>query len=243
MCGRYSLTTPVDAMAQLFGFAERPNLAPRWNIAPTQSVAAVRLGADGARHLDLLRWGLVPSWAKAIGTTPLINARADTIAEKPSFRGAFRKRRCLMPADGFYEWRETPLPKQPFRISLPDRPCFAIAGLWERWESQGQTIESCALITADANPAIAHVHHRMPVILEPAQWNAWLDPATGVEILHGLLRPYVGAIAAQAIDRRVNAIANDDAGCWAPAPAEAPPAPEPKLTLRKAKDTGQGSLF
>ncbi len=140
MCGRYSLTTPMEAVRQLFDFRERPNLAMRVNIAPSQEVAAVRLGKDeaGARHLVALRWGLIPSWAKEPGIgNRMINARAETIAEKPAFRAAFRRRRCLIPADGFYEWKTERGRKQPYRIALEGGAPFAFAGLWERWEGSG----------------------------------------------------------------------------------------------------------
>lgn len=132
MCGRYTLTSPLEGVRQLFDFIERPNLAPRYNIAPTQDVAAVRLGDDGKRHFVQLRWGLIPSWAKdaAIGAR-LINARAESVAEKPSFRRAFAKRRCLLPADGFYEWKTEKGAKQPYRITMADGRPFAFAGLWE----------------------------------------------------------------------------------------------------------------
>ncbi len=137
MCGRYSLTTPMEAVRQLFDFPERPNLAVRVNIAPSHEVAAVRLGEGevGARHFVSLRWGLIPSWAKEPGIgNRMINARAETLAEKPAFRAAFRRRRCLIPADSFYEWKTERGGKQPYRITLLDGAPFAFAGMWERWE-------------------------------------------------------------------------------------------------------------
>jgi putative SOS response-associated peptidase YedK len=174
MCGRYSLTSPVEAVRKVFGFAARPNLAPRANIAPSQEVAAVRLGPGesgdvgqehGGRCFVWLRWGLIPAWAKdpAIGNR-MINARAETLAEKPAFRSAFRKRRCLILADGFYEWKSESGRKQPYRITLTGGGPFALAGLWERWtDPQGAgTIESCTIITTEANARLREIHHRMP---------------------------------------------------------------------------------
>ena len=229
MCGRYSLTTPVEALRRLFDFPEQPNLAPRYNIAPTQQVAAVRLappavgaeegGAEAAheagRHLAMLRWGLIPSWAKdaAIGGR-MINARAETLAGKPAFRAAFRKRRCLLAADGFYEWRKRAGgPKQPYRIALEDGGPFAFAGLWARWRDprEGAWVETCTIVTTGANTLLRPIHHRMPVILDPADHAAWLDPATAPEAAQKLLGPHAGAgLVAYPISLRVNKVANDD---------------------------------
>jgi putative SOS response-associated peptidase YedK len=160
MCGRYSLTTAPEAMRTLFAFENLPNLAPRYNIAPTQLAPVVRT-RNGARELILMRWGLVPSWAKevAIGAR-MINARADTIAEKPAFRDAFRERRCLVPADGFYEWRAENGRKQPFRVGLKGGRPFAFAGLWERWTApeaarglvKGEAIETFTIVTRRISP-------------------------------------------------------------------------------------------
>ena len=212
MCGRYSLTTPVEALRNLFGFRESPNLAPRYNIAPTQEVAAVRpSGESGDRQFVTLRWGLIPSWAKdpAIGSR-MINARAETVAEKPAFRSAFRRRRCLVLADGFYEWKKGDGPaKQPWRITCADAGAFAFAGLWERWEPpDGEAVESCTIVTTNAAPAIAHIHPRMPVILEPSALETWLagDPMAATALLH----PYGAALRAYPVSRRVNNVRNDD---------------------------------
>jgi putative SOS response-associated peptidase YedK len=158
MCGRYSLITPVEGMRRVFGFLEQPNLAPRYNIAPSQEIAAVRLGADGMRHFAWLRWGLIPSWAKEarIGYRT-INARAETVAEKPAFRAAFRKRRCLVLADGFYEWQKRKEgAKQPYRITLADGGPFGFAGLWETWHDpeSGERIESATIIVTEANDRV-----------------------------------------------------------------------------------------
>jgi putative SOS response-associated peptidase YedK len=212
MCGRYSLTSPVEAMRALFGFDELPNLQPRYNIAPTQDVPVIRNRENSGRELAMLRWGLVPAWAKEVtGSAPLINARGETVAEKPSFRDAFAKRRCLIPADGFYEWRKTEKGvKQPFRIALPDDTPFAFAGIWERWRSaQGELLESCALITTAASEQIVDIHHRMPVILKPETYEIWLAGAAS-----DLIAAYNGELRAYPIDTAVNKVANDDARIW-----------------------------
>ena len=221
MCGRYSLTTPVEGIRRLFDFAALPNLPARYNIAPTQPAPVVRRGGDGRRELALLRWGLVPSWAKdaSIGSR-LINARAETVADKPAFRAAFKSRRCLVVADGFYEWRKLGDGKQPYRITLADGGPFAFAGLWERWApAAGEAIESFAIVTTDANPRLRPIHDRMPVILDPAGHETWLD---GGPAALTLLRPFPGdALAVHAVDRRVNNPRHDDPACIAPLPAGA----------------------
>ena len=228
MCGRYSLTTPEEALRRLFRY-EGPalNLAPRYNIAPTQEVPAVRLAAtvggggmeDGARELAMLRWGLIPAWAKeaAIGNR-MINARSETVSEKPAFRNAFRERRCLILADGFYEWTKTNGAKQPYRIHRADDGPFAFAGLWERWRQAGETVESCTIVTTDANDALRPIHHRMPVILDAEDYDAWLDAEdTPRDAAQALLRPYEGGgLASYRIGTHVNNPRNDDAACIAP---------------------------
>jgi putative SOS response-associated peptidase YedK len=235
MCGRYSITTPAEAMRRLFGFASPlPNWPARYNVAPTQSVPIVRLaraaaGASSERELVLARWGLVPPWAKdmKIGAR-LINARGEGIAKTPSFRAAFRARRCLVPADGFYEWQKTPHGKQPYRIGLkggspPALPLFAFAGLWERWEmaADGVPIESCTIVTTDANALLRPIHERMPVILAPEAYATWLDPAAPAEDALELLRAYpADEMVAYPVSPRVNNVRNDDALCAAPATSE-----------------------
>ncbi len=222
MCGRFTLRTPAHRLAEAFGVRNLPNLAPRYNIAPSQDVAAVRRAEDGdGRELVLLRWGLVPYWAKdpAIGNR-MINARAETVAEKPAFRAAFRRRRCLVAADGFYEWQKTADgKKQPWFIRLADDAPFAIAGLWERWKSpQGDAVESCTLITTEANETLGPIHDRMPVILAPDAWDAWLAPeSASAGALTALLRPYTGdGLTAQPIGRLVNDPRSDEPACIAP---------------------------
>ena len=228
MCGRYSLTTPVEAVRQVFDFPERPNLAPRANIAPSQDVAAVCLASGGSgeagRRFVWLRWGLIPAWAKdpAIGNRT-INARAETVAEKPAFRAAFRERRCLIVADGFYEWKTEAGGKQPYRITLVDGGPFALAGLWERWADPpggvapggeapgGETIESCTIITTEANARLREIHPRMPVILAPEAFDPWLDPKTPGAEAAALLVPFpTEALTHYRVSPRLNSPANDD---------------------------------
>jgi putative SOS response-associated peptidase YedK len=180
VCGRFTLSTPPKEIADHFDLDEEPALEARFNVAPGQSIATVSGSAEDNRPvLSLRRWGLVPSWAKDsnIGNR-LINARAETVAEKPSFRSALRRRRCLVPADGFYEWTGNKSPKQPYFIGLEGRALFAFAGLWERWsDPEGEPLESCTLLTTAAAEHLRVVHHRMPVIVEPADYGRWLDPA------------------------------------------------------------------
>jgi putative SOS response-associated peptidase YedK len=178
MCGRYTLRVSPAELAEIFETLRTIEWSPRYNIAPTQTVVAVRQGEQG-RELARVRWGLIPSWAKdaKIGNN-LINARADGVATKPSFRHAFKKKRCLIPVDGFYEWQVVPgqKTKQPFHIGLQDAPVFAFAGLWESWtDPEGKPVESSSIITTDANEAMAAVHNRMPVILDPKDYDEWLD--------------------------------------------------------------------
>jgi len=179
MCGRYTLKTTPDVVADQFHFEELSDLKPRYNIAPSQLVACVRITSGSTtREGSILRWGLIPSWAKdpAIGMK-LINARAETVAEKPSFRKSFKQRRCLVLADGFYEWQKAGRVKQPYYIRMKDDRPFAFAGLWEHWASPGgQVIETCALLTIEPNELMAPIHSRMPVILNPDAYDDWLDP-------------------------------------------------------------------
>jgi putative SOS response-associated peptidase YedK len=194
MCGRFVLTTPISGIQSLFLVEELFNMPPRVNIAPTQEVAAVRLGADGKRHLAMLRWGLIPFWAKdrTIGVKT-INARAEGLAERPAFREAFVRRRCLIPADGWYEWSGPKTARRPLRYEFEARRPFAFAGLWERWRDRaagGQAIESCTIVTCAANALAARVHDRMPVVLGPERFAPWLAEGTDPAVLHALLRPY-----------------------------------------------------
>jgi putative SOS response-associated peptidase YedK len=213
VCGRFTLTTPPELIAEHFGLDDVPPLGPRYNIAPTQPVPVVRKTAQG-RRLEMLRWGLVPSWAgdPSIGNR-LINARAETVADKPSFRSAYRRRRCLVVADGFFEWKRVGVRKQPMYIRLRDQAPFAFAGLWESWHrDQPDAVESCTLITTGPNALLATIHDRMPVILHPDDYARWLDPGAGDPAR--LLRPYPAAeMTAHPVSRRVNSPANDDPAC------------------------------
>jgi putative SOS response-associated peptidase YedK len=182
MCGRFTLRTPASIVAEQFSLFALPQFPARYNIVPSQPVPVVRLGSDPSRpqrEFVLLHWGLVPSWAKdaAIGNR-LTNARAETAVDKPSFRAAFKRRRCLIVADGFYEWQRITKRPQPFYIHRKDDRPFAMAGLWESWEGAGHDyLESCTIITTEANDLMRPIHDRIPVILDPADYGTWLDPA------------------------------------------------------------------
>ncbi|MFI5168294.1 MAG: SOS response-associated peptidase [Thermoanaerobaculales bacterium] len=217
MCGRFTQASPGETVAALFELPEAAALAPRYNIAPTQAVAAVRVDGGERRKLVQLHWGLIPSWAKdrAIGAR-MINARAETLGEKPAFRSAFRSRRCLVVADGFYEWQKVGPRKQPWFIAFRDRRPFGFAGLWEHWHGEGsEPVESCTIVTATPNELLAPLHDRMPVILDPADFNAWLDPAVrDTERLAGLMKPHsADLMEAYPVGLGVNNPANDDARC------------------------------
>jgi len=216
MCGRFVLTTPADAIAAEFAaMTGGLVLRPRYNIAPMQDVVVVR-AVDGRRTLCVLRWGLIPFWAKdpAIASR-LINARSESAAEKPSFREAMKKRRCIVPASGFYEWRKEGKRNQPWYFR-PSRPTalLAMAGLWERWrDPEGEITETCCLLTTDANPVLAPVHDRMPVLLDRQGVERWLDPAEGdPEKLSDLLVPAPEAqLEGHPVSTAVNSVRNDDA--------------------------------
>ncbi len=219
------MSQQAKAIAQVFDLAEVPILEPRYNIAPTQLVPTVLRTpkADrkpspehSDRQLQMLRWGLIPSWAKepAIGAR-LINARAETVTEKPSFRAAFRHRRCLVVADGFYEWQRQERKKQPFYFRLQDGQPFGFAGLWERWEAaDGEVIESCTILTTAANELVRPIHDRMPVILDRKDYDLWLDPMVQVEPLQQLLRPYQAeAMMSYPVSTQVNKAGNNSPEC------------------------------
>jgi putative SOS response-associated peptidase YedK len=215
MCGRFAFYSPHEAVTRLFGVAAAPEVEPRYNIAPTQFVAAVR-EAGGPRELAMLYWGLVPSWAKekAIGAR-MINARAETLVEKPSFRTAFRRRRCLVLADGYYEWQRAGAVKQPHFIAFEDGAPFGMAGLWERWRdpATGEPLESCCIVTTAPAPAVAHVHDRMPAIIPPDAYAEWLDPGNdATDRLARLLGPCPApGLRARPVSRRVNDARNQGA--------------------------------
>jgi putative SOS response-associated peptidase YedK len=220
MCGRFTRHTSVKALATLFDLSEVPEMTASYNIAPTQQVAAVRLGpVDAKRHLVWLRWGLIPSRADEARGQPLINARSESAAEKPAFRFAFRQRRCLIAADGFYEWRKQDGAKQPFYIRLCDGGPFAFAGLWDRWQkSESEPIESCTILTTDANELVRPLHDRMPVILAAADFERWLDPAiTQPEMVQPLLKPYPAEeMIAYPVTAWVNSSKHEGPECIAP---------------------------
>lgn len=218
MCGRYSNLTPTEAMRRIYQTViGLPNVPPGYNCAPSQSLPVVRLAPEG-RELVLMRWGLVPAWSSGPDQMKFstINARAETVADKPAFRAAFRSRRCLVPADGFYEWRTEGKRKRPYRFTLTDGRPFAFAGLWDRWHGKnGETLESFTIIVTDANPLVRPIHDRMPVILPPAAWPRWLDPAQPAP--GDLLTPYpADDMAATAVSSRVNNVRNNDAACLEP---------------------------
>jgi putative SOS response-associated peptidase YedK len=222
------LRTPAAVLIEHFDLDMRGGrqlelFEPRYNIAPTHQIVVVRADpAGGRRRADRMRWGLIPSWSKEGATgPPMINARAETLAEKPAFRTAFRCRRCLIPADGFYEWRQAPGggrgKKQPFYIHRPDAGPFAFAGLWERWgDSSGSpAIESCTIVTTDANPALRDLHDRMPVVLAPGDYALWLDPgvAEPARLAHLLAPCGAEELVAEPVSTHVNRVANDDPRC------------------------------
>jgi putative SOS response-associated peptidase YedK len=231
MCGRFNLRTTASELAEFFDIVLDPqlelSLTPRFNIAPSQPVLVIRNHADHAETANL-EWGLVPAWARntAAGKrmAPLINARGETVSDKPSFRSAFQHRRCLMPASGFYEWQKTTgATKQPWHIHRPDDALMAFAAIWEqRQDDDGSVIESCAIITTEANSLMAPIHHRMPVVLEPPDFAAWLDPHISsherLEPIHRLLRPCPDdALVAEPIDTQINRPANEGPDCLRPA--------------------------
>jgi putative SOS response-associated peptidase YedK len=204
VCGRFAFYSPAEAAAALFGVSAAPEVKPRYNIAPTQDIAAIRDNAKGERELAMLRWGLVPFWAKdpSIGNR-MINARAETVAEKPSFRNAYKHRRCLVLADGFYEWQRQGDGKTPYFISLASGEPFALAGIWENWTDKetGESLQTASLITTDANDFMAPLHHRMPVILEAQTATDWL--AGSNELLDDVAA-ITPPLQAWPVDKRVN---------------------------------------
>ena len=219
MCGRFTLTTNLGAIAARFGVVRfLEEVGPRYNIAPTQTVIVV--SDDGTRHLTQMRWGLIPSWAKdpAIGNR-MINARAETVATKPAFRVALRMRRCLIPADGFYEWQQQGRRKQPVYIALKTREPFGFAGLWEAWTApDGEEIKSCTIITTEANDLLKPIHDRMPVILSKEAEQVWLDPTVQDPArLLPLLAPYAAkSMELYVVGRWVNSPEHDGPDCIKP---------------------------
>jgi putative SOS response-associated peptidase YedK len=219
MCGRFALIVDASVLADVFDVDPPRGLQPRFNIAPTQTIPIVRASREGSRECASVRWGLVPSWAndEKMGAR-MINARSETVAEKPSFRSAVKSRRCLIPADGFYEWVRTTDGKQPHYIHFSDGRVFAFAGLWERWtKGGGEPLDTCTIITTTPNDLIAGLHDRMPVILPPDQFAEWLEPAPlQPERLQELLVPHpADGMEAYPVSTYVNKPANDDSECVA----------------------------
>ena len=220
MCGRFSLFSPGELISRHFGVTIDHDLDPRYNIAPTQPVAAVRLTQDSAaREFTYLTWGLIPSWAKdpKIGSR-MINARSETAAEKPSFRAAFKRRRCLIPATGFYEWQRLGERKQPMFIHAADGNPFGLAGLWEIWHSpDGSVVHSCTILTTEPNELMAPIHNRMPVIIEPEDYSMWLDPGPSPQDALHLMRPYPAQMMeAYPVSTAVNNPRNENPQCIEP---------------------------
>lgn len=227
MCGRYAITLPPEAMAKAFGVGGAlPNIPPHYNAVPGQSLPVVRRGERGGRALDLMTWGLVPSWSKGPDTRySMINARAETATERPAYRGPFRNRRCLVPAGGFYEWRKTDGARQPWYFTLRSGELLAFAGLWDHWMGAGgEEILSFTIVVTDANDVVRPIHHRMPVILAPEHYARWLgeDDAPIREVI-ALMAPFpASTMMGHPVSRRVNSPANDDAGLLEPVSLEEP---------------------
>ncbi len=221
MCGRYRLSRRKQLVEEYFDSAsDEPEWTPRYNIAPTQTVPVIRQNpTQPRRELSLMRWGLIPSWAKDMsGAAMMINARSETAATKPAFRDPLTSRRCLIPADGFYEWQRAGKAKQPYCFEVNDGGLFAFAGLWDRWKDPtGQWIKSCSILTTTPNAVTSAVHDRMPVIIATDDYDQWLDPGmTNVKAVSGMLKPYdPRQMRSYPISSRINYVANDDAGCSA----------------------------
>jgi putative SOS response-associated peptidase YedK len=247
MCARYVITSPADAVRALFGYDERPNFPPRYNVAPTQPIPIVRL-VNGARSYALVRWGFLPAWVKDPKTfSLLVNARGESALDKPSFRSAMRRRRCLIPADGFYEWR-VGAPKRPYFVRCQSGGPITFAGLWETWTGpNGEELDTAAIVTTGANRTLAAIHDRMPVIVAPDAFNLWLDCANvDATTAAALITPAPETLLeCYEVSPAVNRAANDSAELIAPAPAAAVHAAEPVAEKpakpRKPKD--QLSLF
>jgi putative SOS response-associated peptidase YedK len=251
MCGRYVITSSPAAIRALFGYPEQPNFPARYNVAPTQPIPVVRLH-EGKRQFVLMRWGLIPSWVKDPKTfSLLINARGDSVIDKPAFRAAMRRRRCLIPADGFYEWKETGGRKRPYFVHLRQGGPFAFAGLWETWTGpNGEEMDTAAVVTTSANRTLAAIHDRMPVVVPPEAFDLWLDSAkVDAQTAAALIAPArEDLFEAYEISTAVNRVANDSPELIQPA-AATDAAPAAKASPREAKpkpankSSDQGSLF
>jgi putative SOS response-associated peptidase YedK len=254
MCGRFVITSPPAAIRQVFGYVEQPNFPPRHNIAPTQPVPVVIAGTDGVRHFRLMRWGLIPSWVKdPRKITLMINARSETVRHKPAFKNAMRRRRCLIPADGYYEWQVVAGRKRPLFIHRRDRSLFGLAGLAETWIGpNGEELDTVAIATVPASADLAVLHHRVPVTIGPDDFARWLDCSSedADDAMAMLAPPEEGEFTWHEVSTRVNHADNDDAQLILPITeeqreAEAAPKPAKRAAPRKAPtgDDGQGSLF
>lgn len=253
MCGRFVITSPPAALRQIFGYLEQPNFPPRYNVAPTQPVPVVIL-ENGGRHFRLMRWAFLPAWVKDPRTfAVLINARSETVLDKPAFRNAIRRRRCLIPADGYYEWQAGDGRKRPYFIHRRDGAPFALAALAETWVGpNGEELDTVAVVTAPASRDLAVLHHRVPVTLMPDDFARWLDCSSdsAAEAMPLLGAPREGEFAWHEVSTRVNHAANDDAQLILPI-AEEERAAEAKQARKRAarkaaaapRDDGQGSLF
>jgi putative SOS response-associated peptidase YedK len=254
MCGRFVITSPPAALRQVFGYAEQPNFPPRFNVAPTQPVPVVII-ENGVRHFRLMRWGFLPAWVKDPKQFSLvINARSETVLEKPAFKNAIKRRRCLIPADGYYEWHTSDNRKRPYFIYRRDGQPIGFAALAETWMGpNGEELDTVAIVTAAASPDLAVLHHRVPVTIAPGDFDRWLDgfPDDVTEAMALLVAPREGEFAWHEISTRVNRVANDDAQLLLPitdeqrAAEEAPPPKRaaPRKPAPETKDSGQGSLF
>jgi putative SOS response-associated peptidase YedK len=249
MCGRYAITSAPEAIRALFRYPEQPNFPPRYNVAPTQPIPIVRLH-EGKRRFALMRWGLLPSWVKDPKTFALlVNARGESVIDKPAFRAAMKYRRCLIPADGFYEWKPVAGRKQPYYVRLKSGAPMALAGLWETWTGpNGEELDTAAIVTTRANRLLAPIHDRMPVIVPPEAFDLWLNCSeVDAETAAALIAPAPeDALEAYEVSTAVNRTANDNAKLvepfvGAPEPALKPPA---RAKHEKAKTGGgQGALF
>ena len=251
MCGRFVITSPPAALRQIFGYLEQPNFPPRYNVAPTQPVPVVIL-ENGGRHFRLMRWAFLPAWVKDPRTfTVLINARSETVLDKPAFRNAIRRRRCLIPADGYYEWQASEGRKRPYFIHRRDGAPFALAALAETWVGpNGEELDTVAVVTAPASRDLAVLHHRVPVTLMPDDFARWLDCSSdsAAEAMPLLRAPREGEFIWHEVSTRVNHAANDDAQLILPIAeeeraAEAKPKPAARKAAAAPRDDGQGSLF
>ena len=251
MCGRYLIISSPEAIRALFGYSEQPNFPPRYNVAPTQPIPIVRLH-EGKRQFALVRWGLIPAWVKDPKAYSLIlQARSDSVIDKPSFRNAMKRRRCLIPADGFYEWNEAATPRRPYVVRPRHGGPVAFAGLWESWMGpNGEELETAAVITTDANKTLHPIHHRMPVVIPPEAFDFWLSPKVDALTAAALLVPAPESLfEAYEISAAVNRVANDSAELLEPLAARSaqPATPEPlapaKRSKRPKKDERQSSLF